>query len=89
MAFEGHIVFWHIFGNSVLSNYADGCLLVDIDKYVSSVCPFSIMAVWLIFAIWQPYLCCNMSRGMIFNTKMNAQETLHIACSGLLETELH
>ena len=34
-----------------------GCILVNTGKYVGSVCPFSIMAVWVIFAMWQPYLC--------------------------------
>ena len=42
-----------------------GFILVDMGKDVNSICPFSIMAVRLIFAMWQPYRCCNLSRGMI------------------------
>ena len=30
---------------------AVGYLLVDMGKYVGSVCTFSIMAVWIIFAV--------------------------------------
>ena len=45
-----------------------GCTLVDMGKYVGSIWPFTIMAESLIFAMWQPYLCCNVGRGMIWNT---------------------
>ena len=32
------------------------------------ICPFSIMAGWLIFAMWQPYLFDNGSRDVVWNT---------------------
>ena len=35
---------------------AFGCVLAHICKNVWSICPFNIMAVWLIFAMQQPYL---------------------------------
>ena len=34
---------------------AVGCILVDMGKFVLSIYLFSIMAAWLIFAMWQPY----------------------------------
>ena len=52
---------WHLRGLFVSGTYlaiicgvavAVGSVLVDMGKYVGSVCPFSIMAMWLIFAFW-------------------------------------
>ena len=57
---------WHLRGIFVSGTYfaliwelalAVGCILVHMGKYVGSVCPFGIMVVWLILAVWQPYLC--------------------------------
>ena len=43
---------------------AVGCNLVDMDKYGGSL-PLSIMAVWCILAMWQPYMCHDVSKGLI------------------------
>ena len=68
---------WHLRGIFVSGTYlvtmckvvvAVGCISVYMGKHVDSVCPFSIMALWLIFAMWQSHLCCHESRGMIWNT---------------------
>ena len=69
----GHLAYmWHLRGILVSGTYliiwevavAAGCILVNMGKYVGSMCLCSILAVWLIFAMWQWYLCCNVIIGV-------------------------
>ena len=68
---------WHLKGIFVSDTYlaiiykvsvAVCCVLVDKGKYGVFIGPFSTMAIWPIFAMWQPYLYHNVSRDMIWNT---------------------
>ena len=38
------------------------CVLAHICKNIVSICPYSIMAVRLMFAMWQPYLFSNICK---------------------------
>ena len=69
MLFEGHICFWHIFANNVWSNCSSWFHLVDMGTYVGSVCPFQMLAVCVIFAVWQ-YICIVLWVGSWFETQI-------------------
>ena len=59
---------WHLRYIFVSGPYMPGTCEVDIVvgfvlahmcKNVWSLCPYSIMTVWLLFAMWQPYFLSN------------------------------
>ena len=53
---ERHIYCWPIHGNNVWSTYCTWlCFGINIQK-CGSISANSIMVVWLIFVMWQPYL---------------------------------
>ena len=53
----GHICFWHIFGNNRWSRSCSG-LYFGMQNIVLKW-TFSILAVWTVFGMWQPYLFSN------------------------------
>ena len=61
---------WHLRGIFVSGRYlavmcevavAGGCVLVHMCRNVWSVFPFSVIIVWFLLAMWQPYLFSDMS----------------------------
>ena len=53
-------------------NIAVAYVLAYKQANVGSVCPFSIMAVWLIFSLWQPYLFSVMLNSSSYLIHMHA-----------------
>ena len=71
----GHISFRHVFVEVTV-----GCILVYLCKNIGFICPYSMLAMWAIFGMWQPYLfsdICQMCTVLLVTSLMSV--TLHVA----------